>query len=86
MGKYESRGKAEVAQTIQLGLDIFSLGRFCLGPPRISGLYRTHGLHFVPSTYFTHFRSHPPIMNCPLKGRFIYWGFVIPVSVLRLFK
>ena len=25
-------------------------------------------------------------MNCPLKGRFIYWGFVIPVSVLRLFK
>jgi hypothetical protein len=31
-------------------------------------------------------RSHPPIMNCPLKGRFIYWGFVIPALVNRRFK
>jgi hypothetical protein len=25
-------------------------------------------------------------MICPLKGRFIYWGFVIPVVVKRRFK
>jgi hypothetical protein len=25
-------------------------------------------------------------MNCPLKGRFIYWGFVIPALVNRRFK
>jgi hypothetical protein len=36
MGKYESRGKAEVAQTIQLGSDILSPGRFRPGPPRIT--------------------------------------------------
>ena len=33
MGKYEPRGKAEVAQTIQLGSDILSPGRFRPGPP-----------------------------------------------------
>ncbi|WP_072582007.1 hypothetical protein [Polynucleobacter sp. MWH-Adler-W8] len=65
---------------------LVSVVRFRPGPPRLLG--------YVPDTCFTsgtdHMvyscRSHPPIMNCPLKGRFIYWGFVIPVLVLRLFK
>ena len=40
--------------------------------------YRPHGLHL--------YQSDPPIMNRPLKGQFIYWGFVIPMPVKRPFK
>ena len=46
MGKYESRGKAEVAQTIQLGSDILSPGRFRPGPPKSNNALLCAG-HFL---------------------------------------
>ena len=77
---------ARLQKVVKLGLSILGPGRFRPGPPRIK--------RYVPDTWFTsgtdHMvyscRSHPPIMNCPLKGRFIYWGFVIPALVNRRFK
>ena len=56
MGKYESRRKAEVAETIQLGSDILGPGWIPTRPPRNKK---------PPSGGFL----LPLFINCPLKGR-----------------
>jgi hypothetical protein len=60
---------------------VSALVRFRPGPPRI---LRTLELAHRFSSVGRGLAPFPldiPILNRPLKGHFIYWGFVIPVSV-----